>query len=100
MVGGKLPQQLNINDMQNRWASIINPVLSSPIVNGQLLANIDLSIGTNTINHKLGRQLKGWLIVGIDGAAQIYDNQATNQFDELTLSLTSDAAVSCSLWVF
>ena len=95
-----LPQQLDWNMAQNRWASILNPVISSPIVNGLLLTNVSLINGTTVINHKLGRKLQGWILVGINGAATIYDNQASNQMTDLTLSLTSDADVICSIWVF
>lgn len=95
-----LPQQLSLDQMQNKWAAIINPILRAPIANGLLLTNVALSNGTTIVNHKLGRKLQGYIIVGINGAAQVYDNQATNQMPELTLSLTSNAAVTCSLWVF
>lgn len=96
----KLPQKLTWDMAQNKWASIINPLLASPIANGLLLQNQVLTTGTNVINHRLGRKLAGWIIVGIDGAAQIYDTQVTNQMPQLTLNLTSDADVTVSLWVF
>jgi hypothetical protein len=96
----KLPQELPWNDADNKWASILNPVVASPIVNGSLLSNVALIAGTTIVNHKLGRTLRGWLIVGINGPATVYDNQAANQMANLTLSLTSDAAIVCSLWVF
>jgi hypothetical protein len=95
-----LPQQLDWNMAQNRWASILNPVVNSPIINGHMLSNIALANGTTVINHLLGRKLNGWIIVGIDGAATVYDNQATNQLQDLTLSLTSNAAVTAQIWVF
>lgn len=96
----KLPQKLPLDQMQANWASAINPILASPIVNGLQLNNIPLITGTTVVNHRLGRKLQGWLLVGIDGAATIYDNQATNQMTDLTLSLTSDADVIVSLWVY
>lgn len=86
--------------MQAQWASQLNPILGNPLVAGHLLAPYDLIIGNNIINHLLGRKLQGWMIVSINGAAQIFDNQATNQMTDLTLSLTSDANVKVSLWVF
>lgn len=86
--------------MQTRWASELNPIIANPLLNGQLLTNVALINGTTVVNHGLGRKLVGWIIVGINGAAQIYDNQATNQMPQLTLSLTSDAAVQVAIWVF
>lgn len=96
----KLAQKLPLDQMQVKWAADINPVLINPLVAGRLIQDTDLIIGNNIINHKLGRKLQGWFLVGINGAAQIYDNQATNQMTDLTLSLTSDANVKVALWVF
>lgn len=95
-----LPQGLPLSMMANTWASALDPVLNNPLVKGSLLNNISLINGTTVVNHKLGRKLQGWIVVGIDGAAAIYDNQASNQTPQLTLSLTSNAAVTVNLWVF
>lgn len=94
-----LPQRVPLESMQTTWAQQLNPLISNPLTQGQLVS-AELINGITIVNHKLGRKLIGWLIVGIDGAAQVYDNQASNQTPQLTLSLTSDAAVSCNLWVF
>lgn len=86
--------------MQNSWASKINPVISNPANNSNLLTGIELVIGSNLINHRLGRKLQGWIVVGINGAAQIYDQQADNRSPQLTLILVSDADVTVNLEVF
>lgn len=95
-----LPQQLNLNAMQNRWATILDPVVKSPIIQGSMLPNVKLVIGTNAVNHLLGRKLQGWFVVGIDGVASLYDTQATNQTPQLTLNLVSNVTVNVTLWVF
>jgi hypothetical protein len=95
----KLPQQLTLDMLQTRWASIIDPALAKPILDGQLLENINLTNGTTIINHRLGRKLRGWLITDIDSAASIHRVNASNT-PELTLSLSSDASAIISLWVF
>lgn len=96
----KLPQELEWQDADNKWSAILNPIVSNPANNSLLLPNIALKIGSNVINHKLGRKLQGWSICGIDGIANIYDTQASNQMPALTLTLTSDAVVTVSLLVF
>jgi hypothetical protein len=90
----------DLSMMQTKWASVINPLLSTEIVNGNLLENISLKVGTNVINHLLGRKLIGWMIVGINGIANIYDAQANNQTPQNTLILISDAAVTVKVWCF
>lgn len=86
--------------MQTKWASIINPILAAPIVNGLLLNNVSLVSGDNTINHRLGRKLQGWIVVGKNANANIYDKQSTNTMPELTLVLNSSGTLTVNLWVF
>lgn len=99
----KLPliqsQNSDLNLIQTKWKSLIDPVLASPLLDGRLVS-AKLVIGTNKVNHLLNRKPIGWIIVGINGVANIYDTQASNQTPELTLNLTSDASVSVNLWVF
>lgn len=87
--------------MQSRWASILNPVIANPLVNGFVLNDITLlSSGPNVINHKLGRKLQGWIIVGVNAQVFIYDAQATNQTPALTLVLFTSSDCKVNLYVF
>lgn len=95
-----LPQKLDLPKMQTTWATQLDPIIANPLLQGQMLSNIALINGSNVVNHKLGRKLVGWFIVGINGAAQVYDTQVSNQTPQLTLNLTSNANVTCNLWVF
>lgn len=96
----KLPQRLPWEMAQTRWASEIEPAINSPLLQGQLLPSISLANGTTVVNHKLGRKLIGWFLVGVNGAATVYDSQGSNQTPQLTLVLHSNAAVVASIWVF
>lgn len=82
--------------MQNKWASELNPLLALPLNNLTTL-DVQLVNGTNVINHKLGQIPQGWIILDITGAAVIYRSAP---FNKLTLTLTSNAAVSVSIGVF
>ena len=83
--------------MQSAWATQLNPMLANPSLQCILLKDVVLANGSNVINHKLGRKPQGWRIVDINGAATIYRSAALNN---LTLTLTSNAAVTVSLEVF
>lgn len=96
MLAQKLPLEL----MQTSWAQALNPVIACPLIQGRLIQNQVLVNGTTIVNHKLGRKLVGWIVVGINSSASIFDNQASNQTPELTLSLTSNAMATVNLWVF
>ncbi len=86
--------------MQTSWASKLNPVLAQPITAGQLLKNISLVTGHNSINTLLGRKLQGWIIVRQRGITTVYDTQDANPLPNLTLWLTSATDVSIDLYVF
>ncbi len=95
-----LPQKLDLPQMQVKWATQIDPLISNPLTQGQLLQNVPLINGITVVNHKLGRKLIGWFIVGINAAATVYDSQASNQMQDLTLVLNSNAVTTVNLWVF
>ena len=95
-----LPQKLNLPQMQTTWASQLDPIIANPIVNGNMLKNISLVAGSNTISHLLGRRLAGWIPTRVRAAATIYDTQDSNQTPQLTLTLISSAAVVVDLMVF
>lgn len=82
--------------MQNAWGQILNKVVYRPQNNSLLIPNVDLIVGTTTIQHGLGYPLSGWLIIRINGAATVYDSNANST----SLSLVSDAAVTVTLEVF
>lgn len=86
--------------MQTSWASVINPLLTNPLVNGLLLKNVSLINGSTQVNHKLGRKLQGWTVIRKRAAAEVYDTQDSNSMPELTLSLVSNANVLVDLYVF
>lgn len=86
--------------LQTKWKSEIDPLLAKPLTQGLLLPSVSLAIGTNTINHRLGRKLIGWQLTRKRAAAAIYDTQDSNQMPQATLTLVSDAVVVVDLWVF
>lgn len=95
-----LPQNVTVPAMQTTWATQLNPIIANALVQGQMISGVALINGTTMVNHRLGRRLQGWFIVGIDAAATVFDNQASNQTPQLTLSLTSNAVATANVWVF
>lgn len=87
--------------MQTQWSSQLNPVINLPLSNGIILTNVALKTGDNTINHKLGRILQGWIVVRmIDGFVQLYDKQSGNKMADKTLVLNSSGNGLVNLLVF
>lgn len=83
--------------MQTSWSSQLNPVLGNPTTNMQILKNVSLSMGTNVINHLLGKIQQGWTILDLQGAIVPYRNAP---FNDKTLSLFVSGPVICSIGVF
>lgn len=85
--------------MQTQWASLINPAINAPLLQGNYLNNIALVSGDNTINHLLGRAYQGWLLTGMHGAfIELYD--VPSPMPTLTLVLNANTSGSISLYVF
>jgi len=83
--------------MQTKWISILNPLLAQPLSSSNILSNISLVNGNNVINHKLARKMQGWFMTDINAAATIYRNAP---FNDETLTLHSSANCVVNLLVF
>lgn len=91
-----LPLNLPLTQMQTQWSALINPVLSNQFIGGRLL-KYSLLTGVNVINHGLGSDQTGWVIVDKDASVDPFRSQPLNN---LTLTLTASAPVNVTLWVF
>lgn len=100
MAGNSLSPKLPWELANPKWAAALNPIIANPLNGGLLLSSIPVVAGTNIINHKLGRKLRGYMIVMNSGNVTFYDRQQTNQMPELTLDLVSSGIATISLYVF
>lgn len=91
-----LPRVQTFSQLSSTWKASLDPVLANLLINGQLLSNIALANGTTAVDHKLGRMPNGWFLVSPQGAATVYQTAVNN----LTLTLSSNAAITTALWVF
>jgi len=90
-----------LNKLQDNIAEAISPFIKNLLLDGSILSGIELVTGQdNIINHKLGRSLVGWLIIGNDTNAVVYDNQANNSLPNSTLLLITTANCTVKLYVF
>ena len=80
-----------------RWKSLIDPILKNPLNSVSILEDVSLKIGDNVINHRLGRKLRGWVLLDVNAATTIYRSAP---FNDLTLTLNSSAVATISLGVF
>ena len=83
--------------LQNAWKQQLDPLLGAPLASLVFVKNIALKNGVTVINHGLGRNPQGWFITDIDGAATVYRSAP---FNNLTLTLTSNAIANINVGVF
>lgn len=86
--------------MQSAWATQLNPLIAAPFAQGVFLENVSLATGLNSINHKLGHPLRGWIVTRLKASATLFDTQDTNVTPSVTLDLNASAPVVVSLFVF
>lgn len=84
--------------MQSNWAAQLNPLMANPILKGLQIDNVTVASGSPAvINHLLSRMQQGWLLVDQNAPAKIARIAPLNS---KTLTLSSDASVTISLWVY
>lgn len=86
--------------LQTSWSEQLNPLIRNAANKSSILQQVQLSVGDNIVNHKLGRKLQGWSLIRKRGAAEVYDKQDTNRMQDLTLVLNSTASVIVDIEVF
>lgn len=93
---------LQLNLMQDRWSSILQPILSRPQNKSTILKNVILLAASNpnVVNHLLQANLQGWKIIRQRASAIVWDQQDTNATPQLTLHLRTSADVTIDLEVF
>jgi hypothetical protein len=87
--------------LQARLVEFFTPIQNCDLIDGVRLVSITLTAGSeNAIDHKLGRELLGWIMVRNRANATVWDTQDANKFKDKTLSLNTSADTVVDLWVF
>jgi len=89
------------NTAQDHVESVINPVLAAAIIDGIILEDIDLiSTGFTSVEHKLGRKPRGYLVIRKSAAQTVYEEVGDYDSRKLFLKLRASGTVTVNLWVF
>lgn len=89
-------EDFRLMNLQDAVASKLNPLEQVPFLNGVRLNDIALSVGANSVSHKLAREAVGYFVLKRRADASIWDGA----IDDKTLTLFASAAVTVDLWVF
>ena len=87
-----------IDTIQSNIETVFSSLLLNPLINSSIIEDVALTTGTNQISHKLGRKIKGYIIVRRSSAATIYDTKS--DLPDRLLTLVASAPITVSLIVF
>ena len=85
-----------INQLQQGLLQALNPLIANPVNNGVLI-QASLVVGTNVINHKLGRLQQGWIVADVDSITTLFRSVP---FNKQNLTLVSSAVANVIIYCF
>jgi|ERR1035437_995834 hypothetical protein len=88
------------NTLQSNIQDVLSQIVLDPYLDGLTLTDINIVVGTNTINHTLGRNVIGYIVVSQDQVGNLTTLQKTNNNQTKTLMLNSDQNMVISLRIF
>jgi hypothetical protein len=87
-----------LNRIQDNLIQAIEPLTRSSITNGILLQSKPLTIGNNIIDHGLGRQPLGLIVVS-NSAGSVLSYSISNATTR-SIPVNASIATTASFWVF
>ena len=89
-----------ITRLQTHIKTVLNPLLELPISDGVMIENLDIGTGDTVVNHKLGRNCEGFLVVRLKSNATIYESSTVNATPENTIILKASGAATANIYFF
>jgi hypothetical protein len=87
-----------LDRVQTNVTTFSDSVVSIEFLNGRLIEDVVLGTTEVQVEHKLGRELRGWIIVDKNAQQDVWKSAST--LTKRFLSLTAAGTVTVSLWVF
>ena len=87
-----------LNRIQANIDTFADSVTSIPILDGNLIKDVELSSSETQVSHKLGRKYRGWIIVDKNAQQDVW--VSSTDLTQRFLALTAAGSVTVSLWVF
>lgn len=86
----------SLTKIQQNIERVLAPILRIVLLDGRLVEDVELAAGTNRVEHKLGRKVRGFLNCGQSNASTLY----VSAKDDKHLTLVASGSVTVTLWVF
>lgn len=87
-----------IVDLQKRLQEFFVPIVNNPLLDGVLLTNVAVNTSPTKVEHKLRRDIQGWIVVRNNTNCTIWE--PSRDLPGAFLTLQSSSATTIDLWVF
>lgn len=87
-----------IVDLQKRLQEFFVPIVTNPLLDGVLLTNVSVGTSPTKVEHKLRRDIQGWIVVRNNTNCTIWE--PSRDLSGAFVTLQSSAATTVDLWVF
>lgn len=81
------------------WQSLVE-ILGKAILDGRQIDGVALTTTAAPIAHKLGRKVRGYVVVGSTVATPVADENAGKGDLDRFIYLKAGAATTCAIWVY
>ena len=90
-----------VNQIQDNIQDVLNDLVKTQILNNIIIKDINLTSGTlNVINHKLGRNPLGYVIIKKNANSTIWDEQQNSTTSDRTVKLRCSANCIVDILIF
>jgi|TARA_R100001510_G_C7538782_1_gene127235 hypothetical protein len=99
------PQDQEFNRLQDSIEQAVNPIIDSRIVDGVYIKEVDLSTADTFVEHKLGREPLGFIVVRKFAAGDVFESLTDSSGDNYDRKKFINIKASTSLsnvylWIF
>ena len=95
------PQNSNITQTQSNVNTALKQIANSAIIDGVLIKGVNVGTADTIVNHKLGREPLGWIVVRKNEAGEVYESSTVNKNRDKVLILRgSTATTDTNFWIF
>jgi hypothetical protein len=90
------PQDYQTDKLQSNIEELVGQIQSSIFFDGRLLTGVTINTSDTVINHLLGREPRGFIVVKLLNNSVIWQTSSSKR----TLTLRASAQTTIDLWVF
>ncbi len=90
----------DVKRLQDIVSRAVDPITTVPILDGRIIGPITLTSVAQPVNHGLGRQYLGWILIRVASSAAVSEDINWSQQTTSISMRCSAGTVVVYLWVF